>query len=141
MFERERVAAMTQGAALTTRLIELAPLTVLFGANSSGKSSLHQFLLMLRQTVESSDRKRVLHTGDAATPVDLGSYSELVRNADLTVPLEFELNWRRPTALEIFDPLPDRSQVTADDLAARVSGAGIHVRARAAACGDRGRWS
>jgi len=84
--------------------IELAPLTILFGANSSGKSSLHQFLLMLRQTVESPDRKRVLHTGDDGTPVDLGSYSELVRDTDVTVPLEFDLTWRRPDPLEILDP-------------------------------------
>lgn len=87
--------------------IELAPLTVLFGANSSGKSSLHQFLLMLRQTVESSDRKRVLHTGDASTPVDLGSYAELVRDLDVTVPLTFELGWRRTDPLEIVDPSRD----------------------------------
>lgn len=39
--------------------VELAPLTILFGANSSGKSSLHQFLLMLQQTMESPDRRRV----------------------------------------------------------------------------------
>lgn len=87
-----------------TGQIELAPLTILFGANSSGKSSLHQFLLMLRQTVESPDRKRVLHTGDENTPVDLGSYSELVTDGDATVPLEFELAWRRPDPLRITDP-------------------------------------
>lgn len=81
--------------------IELAPLTLLFGANSSGKSSLHQFLLMLRQTVESPDRKRVLHAGDDNTPVDLGSYSGLVRDIDL--PLEFDLGWRRDRPLEVLD--------------------------------------
>ena len=36
-------------------------LTGFFGTNSSGKSSILQFLLMLKQTVESSDRSRVLH--------------------------------------------------------------------------------
>ncbi len=87
-----------------TGRVELAPLTILFGANSSGKSSLHQFLLMLRQTVESADRKRVLHTGDDSTPVDLGSYAEIVRDGDVSVPLEFTLEWRRPDDLEIFDP-------------------------------------
>lgn len=81
--------------------IELAPLTILFGANSSGKSSLHQFLLMLRQTVESPDRKRVLHTGDPRTPVDLGSYSQLVRNGDVTTPLEFRLGWQRRDPLTL----------------------------------------
>ena len=32
--------------------LPLAPLTALFGANSSGKSSLLQFLLLLKQTKE-----------------------------------------------------------------------------------------
>ena len=39
--------------------IHLAPLTLFFGANSSGKSSIGQFLIMLKQTVESPDRKAV----------------------------------------------------------------------------------
>ncbi len=83
--------------------IDLAPLTLLFGANSSGKSSLHQFLLMLRQTAESPDRRRVLHTGDANTPVDLGSYTDLVTGRDPRRPLEFELAWDRPTELLVED--------------------------------------
>ena len=33
--------------------IDLAPITLFFGANSSGKSSIGQFLMMLKQTVES----------------------------------------------------------------------------------------
>lgn len=53
--------------------IRLAPLTVFFGANSAGKSNLTQFLLALKQTVESPDRQRVLHSGDGKTVVDLGS--------------------------------------------------------------------
>lgn len=81
--------------------IELAPLTILFGANSSGKSSLHQFLLMLQQTIESPDRRRVLHTGDDRTPVDLGSYSSLLRDANIKLPLEFELDWHRSTPLQV----------------------------------------
>lgn len=92
-----------------TGKVEFAPLTILLGANSSGKSSLHQFLLMLRQTVESPDRKRVLHTGDDSTPVDLGSYSELVREPDPSVPLAFDLTWRRQDPLEISDPRTRRS--------------------------------
>ncbi len=41
--------------------IRLAPLTVIFGANSAGKSSLGHLLLALKQTVLSADRKRPLH--------------------------------------------------------------------------------
>lgn len=81
--------------------VELAPLTILFGANSSGKSSLHQFLLMLRQTVESPDRRRVLNTGDDRTPVDLGNYVSLLRNGNTGAPLAFEFDWRRAQPLTV----------------------------------------
>ena len=39
--------------------IRMAPISLFFGANSSGKSSIGQFLMMLKQTVESQDRKAV----------------------------------------------------------------------------------
>lgn len=48
--------------------ITLAPVTLLLGTNSSGKSSLIQSLLLLKQTVESSDRTIHLNLGgDAST--------------------------------------------------------------------------
>ena len=58
--------------------IKFAPLTGFFGTNSSGKTSILQLLLMLKQTVESVDRKRVLHTGDNISIVDLGTFYELL---------------------------------------------------------------
>lgn len=98
-----------------TGTVELAPLTILFGANSSGKSSLHQFLLMLRQTVESPDRKRVLHTGDLTTPVDLGGFSDLVSSRDTKKRLEFALEWSRASPLEIHD-VKSGSRIQGTDL-------------------------
>jgi len=83
--------------------LRLAPLTVLFGSNSSGKSSLHQLLLMLRQTAESSDRRRVLHFGDKNTPVDLGSFQDAVRGHDARLHLGFTLGWRLPEKLRFED--------------------------------------
>jgi predicted ATPase len=53
---------------------KLAPLTVFFGSNSSGKSSINQLLLMLKQTVQSSDRKMVQNFGDKTTAIELGSF-------------------------------------------------------------------
>ena len=35
-----------------TRPIRMAPIPLFFGTNSSGKSSIGQFLMMLKQTVE-----------------------------------------------------------------------------------------
>lgn len=86
-----------------TGSLRLAPLTVLFGSNSSGKSSLHQLLLMLRQTVESPDRRRVLHFGDQSTPVDLGAFIDVAPGHDVREPLDFALQWRPPKPLEVTD--------------------------------------
>ena len=41
--------------------MRLAPITGLFGTNSSGKTSILQWLMMLKQTVESADRAQVLN--------------------------------------------------------------------------------
>jgi predicted ATPase len=88
--------------------IRLAPITVLFGSNSTGKSSLIQFLLMLRQTAESPDRRRVLHPGDQNTPVELGTFRDLVFAHDLTKEISFTLEWKLPATLSISDPIGKR---------------------------------
>ena len=56
--------------------IRLAPLTVIFGGNSAGKSSLGHLLLALKQTALSSDRKRAFHVGDPASLIDLGTFAD-----------------------------------------------------------------
>ena len=56
-----------------TEEVRLAPITVFFGTNSSGKTSLLQSILLLKQTAESADRTRVLYPGDERTLVDLGT--------------------------------------------------------------------
>lgn len=86
-----------------TTPIRLAPLTVLFGPNSSGKSSIEQFFLMLKQTVDSSDRKLVIYPGDANTPVNLGSFDELIFGRDTKNKLEFEFEWELPKSVTIKD--------------------------------------
>lgn len=85
--------------------IRLAPLTVIFGANSAGKSSLGHLLLALKQTVLSTDRKRPLHLGDENALVDLGTFAECVHNHDLEQSLSFELGWQLPERLDVRDPL------------------------------------
>jgi predicted ATPase len=71
--------------------IRLAPLTVFFGANSSGKSSINQFLMMLKQTVESSDRQTTLHLGNRNTAVELGTFWDLTHHHKVEEGIEFEL--------------------------------------------------
>jgi predicted ATPase len=54
----------------------MAPITLFFGANSSGKSSIGQFLMMLKQTIESPDRKAVFYPGgkNSAVPVTANKF-------------------------------------------------------------------
>jgi predicted ATPase len=84
--------------------IRLAPLTVLFGANSAGKTSIPQLLLLLKQTAESPDRQRALQLGDSRTLVDLGTYDDVVHNHDTSQPMDAELDWTLSQTLEVTDP-------------------------------------
>ncbi len=90
-----------------TTPLRLAPITVFFGGNSSGKSSIGQFLLMLRRTVEQPDRNLVLHTSDDRGPVDLGSYSAYVHSQEDERNIEFDLQWNVPGDLALTDPLKE----------------------------------
>jgi len=85
--------------------VRLAPLTVIFGANSAGKSSLGHLLLALQQTARSTDRKRALHLGDSDSLIDLGTFEDCLHGHDLTKTLQFELGWQLPGGLEVEDPL------------------------------------
>lgn len=75
--------------------IRLAPITVLFGANSAGKTSIPQLLLLMKQTAESPDRQRVLHLGDSQTRVDLGATEDVLHHRKLPGSLVFEIEWER----------------------------------------------
>jgi hypothetical protein len=59
---------------------------------------------MLKQTAESTDRTRVLHTGDQQTPVELGDFPSLIHHHDVKRDLAFELSWTQPEAIVIDDP-------------------------------------
>lgn len=83
--------------------IRLAPLTGLFGTNSSGKTSLLQILLMLKQTVESPDRKRVLDLGGYNSIVDLGTFRDLIFKHAIENTIELTLNWDLRIPLRIID--------------------------------------
>lgn len=88
--------------------LRMAPLTGFFGANSSGKTSLLQILLMLKQTAESADRRQVLFTGDKNSLVDLGTFYDLIHNHESNKPLELKLSWDLPEELNIRNPETDK---------------------------------
>ncbi len=100
--------------------IQLAPITVFFGSNSSGKSSLLQFLLMLRQTAESPDRRRVLHPGDQNTPVELGTFRDLIFAHELSRRISFLIECSLPKKLFITDPI-SKKQFSGEKLSFRAT--------------------
>ena len=84
--------------------IQLAPITVFCGTNSSGKSSIGQLLLLLKQTIESDDRSRVLHFGDSESIIDLGNYRETVHNHREDSRIGFTLSFDTQGVLEFSNP-------------------------------------
>ena len=78
--------------------VRLAPLTGFFGANSSGKSSLLQMLLLLKQTSESSDPNLVLKTGSIQEGyVNLGTAHEITHGTETQMSLGMVWDVSGPT--------------------------------------------
>lgn len=74
--------------------IDLAPITLLFGTNSSGKTSILHALLLLKQTANSFDRGLHINFGGSDRDyVDFGSYRDLVYGHDETNDLRLGMNW------------------------------------------------
>jgi predicted ATPase len=76
-----------------TGQIRLAPLTVFFGRNSSGKSSLLQSMLLMKQTAESLDQRQVLNLGGNEALVDLGTYGDMVFRHETTRDVGLTFDW------------------------------------------------
>ena len=92
--------------------MRFAPLTGFFGTNSSGKTSILQFLVMMKQTAESNDQARVLHTGDKNSYIDLGTFYDLIHNHQVPGQLEFVIDWELnlPTRKVVFEAINDLNQ-------------------------------
>ena len=84
--------------------MRLAPITGLFGANSSGKTSILQLLLMLKQTIDSSDRAQVLEFGDERSLTNLGSFRDVVYRHEKPGTMNFSLMWNLGETLVIKNP-------------------------------------
>ena len=63
--------------------VELASLTGFFGTNSSGKSSLLQMLLLLKQTAEYPEANEVIFFGDENSLVNLGNFREVIHGHEV----------------------------------------------------------
>ncbi len=91
--------------------MKFSKITGFFGPNSSGKTSLLQWLLLLKQTAESPDLAHVLNFGDDRTYVNLGTFRDAIHYgrtngsaSQETLPLEWSLAWDLPKSLSVTDP-------------------------------------
>ena len=94
--------------------LKLGKVTGLFGTNSAGKSSLLQFLLLLKQTRNATDRGLVLDFGGKEEDlVNLGTFTDVVHRhdedrrirwlLDWTLPERQYLDWTLPESLKLED--------------------------------------
>ncbi len=98
--------------------IEFGQVTGIFGPNSTGKSSLLQWLLLLKQTKTATDRGLVLDFGGPGQSVNLGTYRDVVHHHDDTLPVRSVLKWTLPKTLKISNPEGKRTDVlfSGDDM-------------------------
>ena len=86
--------------------IRFRPITGFFGTNSSGKTGLLQPLLLMKQTVDSSDRGNAMfHFGDDRTLVDLGNFESVIRGHDTSRHLAFSLDWQLKRECELSEAI------------------------------------
>jgi hypothetical protein len=95
--------------------IELAPITLIYGENSAGKTSILQAINLLKQTHESRDSGAVLLPRAEDGIVDLGSFTELLFDHDtertlrLGVELQPDSTARWAKLLRFHDEFADES--------------------------------
>ena len=91
--------------------MQFGKVTGLFGENSSGKSSVLQLLLLLKQTKNATDRGLVLDFGGPNELVNLGTYQDIVHQGDIESDIEWVLDWELQDSLRISDPMGARNDV------------------------------
>ncbi len=111
--------------------MQCAPITGIFGTNSSGKSSILQILLMLKQTKDATDRAVALDINGRL--VQLGTITDLLHRHEEAETIEWQLDWQEPEEFTI----KDLSQVPADPLAC---GKDLSIRAKVKAR-NRSAWT
>ena len=95
--------------------LPLGRITGVFGTNSSGKSSVLQFLLLLKQTKNATDRGLVLDFGGPGELVNMGGYRDVVNRSDEGLDIEWTLSWELSKELRIRDPSGRRTDVLMKD--------------------------
>lgn len=107
-------APADEAARINSPGLPLGKVTGLFGANSSGKTSILQILLLLKQSMESANRQSPLDLGDSRSPVRLNTFTDILRDHDSGSSLGLGFSWRGDS-IDIPDPdNPRRSMHVVD---------------------------
>jgi energy-coupling factor transporter ATP-binding protein EcfA2 len=88
----------------SARDLKFGKITGFFGANSSGKTSIINMLLLLKQSIESPDRKQILNFGTERDYVQLGSFEDIIHNHDAGNSIAISIGFTNEDELEIKDP-------------------------------------
>src|SRR5262245_32047110 len=99
--------------------LKMGRVTGLFGPNSSGKTSIIQFFLLLKQTNDATDRALALDLGGPY--VMLGTYKDFIFQHKDEASLKWSLSFEAPKPLVIPDPEKGRTDTL-------VAGKRIQVR-------------
>lgn len=76
--------------------VQLAPLTGFFGTNSSGKSSLLQMLLLLKQTSSRTSSAEAINLGNERSQVYIRSFRDVINTPELPVEFGFSCKLQQP---------------------------------------------
>ena len=103
-----------------TVTIPIRPLTLIFGANSSGKSSIFQSLLLLKQTLEESKNPATALLPKGSL-VDLGTYSDFVHRHETDRDFEFGARFDADALPELVQKIVESASVTKAGLTVQFS--------------------
>jgi predicted ATPase len=91
--------------------LDCAPITGFFGTNSSGKTSIIQFILLMKQTKDATDRGISLElNGDL---VQLGTIKDAIHQHDETKLITWSLSFALASELALSDPSQKKTAVVA----------------------------
>lgn len=95
--------------------LKFGVVTGLFGTNSSGKSSVLQFLLLLKQTKNATDRGLVLDFGGPDQFVNLGGFNDVIYRRKQDGVLSWSLSWELSKPLSIVNTSGKRTDILFSD--------------------------
>ncbi|GAH20568.1 unnamed protein product, partial [marine sediment metagenome] len=125
--------------------IKCKPLTLIFGENSSGKSTILKALIALKQTIEDYDTNNVLSYQGRL--VDIGPFKEFVFGHDVRKKVEIGVKWIadsfsiREDPFDFFEEFDEKIPITKSNYCTKLQYIGRTVSKKNLVLLDRAEWS